>query len=121
MWSGLYLAGEITELATAPLEIGYHLVAEGLTAIALLVGGVGLLRGRAWAGRVLPVALGMLLYTLINSAGYYANLGEWPIVGMFTVLTLATGVLVFGWLRGWTPDTSGEGPGSVRSGDDLVG
>ena len=113
MWAGLYLAGEIPELATAPLEIGYHLAAEGLTALALLAAGVGLLRGRAWGGRVLPVALGMLLYTVVNSAGYYANLGEWPMVGLFTALTLATGRLLVATLRGWPPGPAPRTAGAV--------
>jgi hypothetical protein len=110
MWTALYLSGEITELATAPLEIGYHLTAEGLTAVALIVAGLGFLRGRVWAGRLLPVALGMLLYTVINSAGYYATLGEWPMVGTFTVLTVATGALLVSMLRGWHHQPSGGKP-----------
>jgi hypothetical protein len=69
MWTALYLAGEIPDLATAPLEIGYHLAAEGLTAVALLAAGLGVLQGRERAGRLLMVALGMLLYTVLNSAG----------------------------------------------------
>lgn len=89
-WAVLYVTGEIPELSTAPYEIGYHLAAELLTALALLAAGAGVLAGRALPARLYPVALGMLLYTVINSAGYYAQLGELPMVGMFTALTVAT-------------------------------
>ena len=39
------------------------------------------------------VALGMLLYTVIVSPGYFAQRGEWPLVAMFGVLLLSA--LVF--------------------------
>jgi hypothetical protein len=89
-WTASALTGTIPELRTAPLEIGYHLVAELLAPGALLAAGVGRLRGRAWAARLFPVALGMLLYTVVNSAGYDAERGDVAMVGMFAVLTVAT-------------------------------
>ena len=89
-WGALYLTGGIPEIHLVPLEIGYHLVAELLTAGALVVAGSGLLLDRSWATRLYAVALGMLLYTLINSSGYYAQLGDLIMVGMFTVLFIAT-------------------------------
>lgn len=97
-WIVLLVAGEIPELTTAPYEIGYHLLAEFLTAVALLASGIGLLGGRSLARRLYPVALGLLLYTVVNSAGYYAQLGDVAMVGMFTVLTVATLALLVEYL-----------------------
>jgi hypothetical protein len=37
-----HTAGQIPELATAPCEVGYHLAAETLAALALLTAGAGL-------------------------------------------------------------------------------
>jgi hypothetical protein len=34
------------------------------------------------------VAVGMLLYSMIVSPGYFAQRGEWPLVGVFAVLLL---------------------------------
>lgn len=99
LWVLFYVAGTIPGLETAPLEIGYHLLAEGLTAGFLLVAGYGLLQSRDWVASVLPVSLGMLLYTVINSAGYYAHRSDLVMVGMFTLLTLSTGVVVIDILR----------------------
>lgn len=99
LWAVLYATGGIPELVTAPYEIGYHLAAELLTAFALLAAGVGLLRGVPWARRGYPVALGMLLYTVLNSAGYYAQRGDVAMVGMFAVLTVATLLAVVSYLR----------------------
>lgn len=97
LWTALLLTGEVPELETSPLEIRYHLVAEFLTGAALVGSGAGLWRGRRWAERVFTVALGMLLYTVINSAGYYADLGEGAMVGVFTGLTALTLILI--WTR----------------------
>ena len=94
LWGLFSATGQIPELVTAPYEIGYHLAAELLTAFALLATGVGLLRQLTWARSIYPVALGMLLYTVINSAGYYAQRGDVTMVGMFSVLTIATIVLI---------------------------
>jgi len=95
MWGAVLLSGNVPDLETNPLEIRYHLAAEFLTALALVASGIGLWRGRRWAARGLTVALGMLLYTVINSAGYYADLGEATMVGFFTGLTVLTVVLLW--------------------------
>ena len=96
LWVALLGTGQVPELRTAPIEIGYHLVAEGLTAVLLLVAGIAVLRGSSLADRLLAFSLGMLLYTVVNSAGYYGQLGEWAMVGMFAALTLLTAL--FGWV-----------------------
>jgi hypothetical protein len=114
LWGMFYATGRIPELTTAPYEIGYHLAAETLTALALVTAGVGLFRCHAWAWRLYPVALGMLLYTVINSAGYYAQLGEIAMVGMFTVLTAATLLLIIDYLTGRTRMSSQK---STQRGD----
>ena len=65
-------------------------------ALTLLVAGTGRHRRVPWADRLFPVALGILLYTTVNSAGYYAGLAEWAVVGLFGVLTAAT-LVVLRW------------------------
>ena len=90
LWTVLLGTGQVPELRTATVEVGLHVLAEVLTALALLVSGVGVLRGHPLATRGLSVALGMLGYTVINSAGYYGQLGDWPIVGLFAVLGVLT-------------------------------
>jgi hypothetical protein len=114
LWGMFYATGQIPELTTAPYEIGYHLAAETLTALALVTAGVGLFRRHAWAWRLYPVALGMLLYTVINSAGYYAQLREIAMVGMFTVFTATTLLLIIDYLTGRTRMSSQK---STQRGD----
>ncbi len=69
-------------------EIMLHLAAELATALLLVVGGAVLGRG---GGRWLAlVALGMLLYTVIQSPGYFLTRRELAPVVMFAALGLLT-------------------------------
>ena len=70
------------------VEMGFHYAAEFVTAAALVAGGLGLLLGSAWAMTVYLVAVGMLLYTLVNSPGYFAQQRQWGMVGMFGALLI---------------------------------
>ena len=89
-WAFFLLAGQVPELTTAPWSIGFHLAAEAATAGALILAGVALLRGRVWGRLVYLPALGMLIYSVIASAGYFAQSGAWPLVAIFgLLLTLA--------------------------------
>ena len=69
-------------------EMGFHYAAEFITAAALVAGGLGLLLGSAWAMTVYLIAMGMLLYTLVNSPGYFAQQRQWAMVGMFGVFLI---------------------------------
>jgi hypothetical protein len=87
-WGFFLVSGQVPELQSEPLRITFHLAAEFITAIGLLAGGIGLLRGRPWAVPVYLVAAGLLLYSVIVSPGYFAQQGQWAIVGLFALLLL---------------------------------
>ena len=87
-WIFFLATGSVPELQTEPIAIGFHLAAEFLTALSLLVAGIGLLRKAANARNFGFFAAGMLAYTVIVSPGYFAQLGQWPLVGMFAVLLI---------------------------------
>lgn len=70
-------------------------------AIALILGGVALLAQSLVGIPLTLLALGMLLYTVINSPGYFAQEGQWSLVVMFgilTILSLASIILLVGSL-----------------------
>ena len=85
-WLFFLVTDQVPELAIAPWEIGCHIAAELLMGAVLVAGGVASLRSRHWGVKILLVALGMAIYSEINSPGYFAQLGQWPLVGMFAVL-----------------------------------
>ncbi|MBN1640270.1 MAG: hypothetical protein JXA09_03465 [Anaerolineae bacterium] len=87
-WSASLYSRRVPELVTEPFRIGFHLAAEGLTAIALIAGGWAALAGAPWARQAYLVAMGMLLYTSVVSPGYFAQCREWPMVGMFAAILL---------------------------------
>jgi hypothetical protein len=95
MWLSFITTDQIPEIKTEPIRITYHLIAEFLTAILLLIGGFGLYTGRKWGFHLFLISMGMLLYTVIVSAGYYAEKGDMAMVGMFTIFQLLN-VIFFG-------------------------
>jgi hypothetical protein len=88
-WVFFLVTGSVPELQTAPWEIGHHMAAELLLAVGLLTGGIMTLRSMQPGWKILLAALGMAIYSEINSPGYFAQLGQWALVGMFAILLLA--------------------------------
>ena len=87
-WVMILASGNMPEFTTAPTQSLVHLTAEGLTALALLAGGYGLLSGRAWANRVYPFSLGMVLVAMANAVYYFYLMSEVVFIILFVVLIL---------------------------------
>lgn len=90
LWVALIVTAQVPEIPAGEIEIWFHLLAEFVTAGLLITAGLASLRAEGKARNRSLLALGALLYTTVNSAGYYAGGGEWPIVAMFVALALAT-------------------------------
>ena len=91
LWAGLLIGGRVPELQTDPAAITTHLVAEGLTALALISAGLAMLKRWRWAESNGRLALGMLLYSTVNSLGYYlGRAGGEAFVALFLLLFAAT-------------------------------
>ena len=87
-WAMSYFNKQIPELTTEPIRIGFHITAEMITALCLLISGIALLAGAPWAIFSYLVAVGMLFYTSITSPGYFAQQGQWGWLAMFGVIIL---------------------------------
>lgn len=85
-WGFFLVAGQVPELQTEPVRIAFHLAAELITAVALVLSGYLLLKKTSLSKHLALVSAGMLLYTTIVSPGYFAQSGDWPIVIMFALL-----------------------------------
>jgi hypothetical protein len=89
-WTYFIASGQAPELQTEPFRIAFHLAAEFITALGLVVSGAALLRRAAWGARAYLLFSGMLAYSAIVSPGYFAQQGQWGLVVMFAgVLALA--------------------------------
>jgi len=84
-WIFFITTGAVPELQTVRWTISFHITAELLLALALIVGGIATLRSKSWGEKTLLVALGMATYSEINSSDYFAELGRWARVGMFAI------------------------------------
>lgn len=84
-WAVLYVGGNIPELVSKPFEISMHIIAELFTAVMLIIGGVGVISERKWGNNIHFVSMGMLLYTLIASPGYYIQKGNVEFVAIFAI------------------------------------
>jgi hypothetical protein len=76
------------------LELEYHILAELLTAGVLIAGALGTILSISWGDSILVLGLGMLLYTVVNSPGYYASRGDKPMVTMFLILAILTVIVI---------------------------
>jgi hypothetical protein len=100
-WGFTLGTGQAPEVRSEPTRLTFHVAAEFVTATMLIVSGIGLLRRTPGSRLLSPAALGMLLYTVIVSPGYFAQQGRWAPVMMFAILLLLT-VFCLVWL--WKSD-----------------
>lgn len=101
LWVSLLATRQVPQVEQGRRDIWFHISAELVTAILLLGGGVALLvSGGETAMSVAAVAAGALLYTTVNSSGYYADRRQWPVVGVFGLLAAATVATVVVVIRG---------------------
>ena len=99
-WSFFILSGNVVEFNTTPIEISIHISIEVVTALLLLITGYRLLKDKKNSIKWNILAQGMLIYTVVNSSGYFAQLGQWPLVLMFAVLLILSLVSVKRLIKG---------------------
>jgi hypothetical protein len=96
MWIFLLGKREVPELNTKPTQIYFHLIAELLTSIALIIGGIGLILNQSWGVALFFISIGMAIYSTINAAGFYGQLKDWPMFIILIVFTMIS--LIFAGL-----------------------
>lgn len=86
-WLFFLITGNIPELKTAPIEITVHITIELITA-AVLIASAMLFTADKKKSVICIFGQGMLGYSVVNSAGYFAQSGQWPFLIMFGVLLI---------------------------------
>jgi hypothetical protein len=99
MWVMFYVTNQIPELETAPFAIAMHLIAELTTALLLMLSGLLLFRNHSKAIVVYACAYGALLYSVVNSSGYFMQPFDIAMVTMFAVIFISTTLLFIGNLK----------------------
>ena len=90
VWVLSYYSRNIPELATKPFEIYFHLAAELITALLLIIAGISLSKRKKWGSQLFLLSMGMLLYTLIQGPGYFLQRHELIFVVIFAILFVVT-------------------------------
>lgn len=96
IWILNFLGGEIPELQSEPWSISMHILAEVVTAILLLISGLSILLKGHKMSALYYIAFGALIYTLIASPGYFAQLSNWVAVALFLAMLVITILLLLG-------------------------
>jgi hypothetical protein len=102
-WSLSYATKQIPELTSEPIRIWFHIAGEMITAVLLVISGIGLLVHMSWAPSLFLVSAGMLIYTAIVSPGYFAQKGHWIwvlIFGVIITITVISIILISGFVSG---------------------
>ena len=87
MWIMILLNGSPQE---GNIELSFHLFSEFFMAFICVYSGILLLKQKQ-TGRLLNLTgLGMVIYSVLNAAGYYGERGDFSIMIMFTVLMILT-------------------------------
>lgn len=91
MWSMTLMTGGISE---KPIEISLHLISEFSMAILLLISGISILRGKIYGRTIFLISNGMLVYSVLNAAGYYGQRNNFAMVGMFAVIFVISSIFL---------------------------
>ena len=87
LWIMLLAAGDLPEGKTA---LAFHIASEILMAVVCIFSGVAIIKQLPYSKRINIAGLGMMLYSVLNAAGYYGQQNEFLIMGMFIVLFVLT-------------------------------
>jgi len=90
LWTMLLRTQQVPELKTEPVAIKFHITAEMTMGLLSLVSGIFLLIGLLWAPYFFILAMGLVIYAVINSAGYYGQRKQWAFVIMFGIILIAS-------------------------------
>jgi len=85
-WSIALAFKQVPEIKDEPIRITFHIVAEITTAVMLIISGICLLMDVGNSIHIFLLSTGMLLYTLITSPGYFAQLKKYSMVIIFTII-----------------------------------
>ena len=94
LWLMLILTKQVPEMKTEPIAIAFHIVVENVMGMLSVLSGIVLLLDLVWAPYLFILSMGLVIYAVINSSGYYAQRDQWAFVGMFGVIPIISTILV---------------------------
>jgi len=92
LWIMILKSGQISE---GKKEMVFHLFSEFLMACLCILSGIKLLLRHNSAILVNVLAHGMVIYSVLNAAGYYGEKGSMPMTIMFLILFILSSAVIF--------------------------
>ncbi len=87
IWTLILIKGGIQEGKT---ELSFHLFSEFVMATLCVVSGILVIRKSSMGKHINMLGLGMVVYSVVNAAGYYGESGNISIMILFILLFLLT-------------------------------
>lgn len=88
LWMMLLLTNQVPELETEPAAIILHIIIEVIMGVACIITGIVQLKKWQYRKETLLLTTGMVLYSVVNSSGYYINLNSYGMVVFFAFILL---------------------------------
>lgn len=92
LWIMLLGTSQVPELETEPIAIVFHIVIECIMGVLSILSGIWLFRQRTYYKQLILFTNGLLVYSVVNSSGYYGDQGE---VGMIIMFGLILGFVLY--------------------------
>lgn len=86
LWTMLLLTDQVPELDTEPWAISFHLVIELTMALFSILTGIAIIKRLSFWRNVTLFTSGLLVYSVVNSSGYYGDLGQFEMMIMFAII-----------------------------------
>lgn len=86
LWIMLFITNQIPELQTNKVEILFHITIELIMAIFSIYTGFTIIKKHTFYKQMTMFTSGMLIYSIINSSGYYLNLINYPMLILFAII-----------------------------------
>jgi hypothetical protein len=93
MWIFLILTGQVPEYEYKPIETLFSIAADNITAILVLIGGIGVYKKKSWGNKLFLVSMGALFYSLMIAIGYYSQLRQYIMLVLF--IPIFAGMMYF--------------------------
>lgn len=98
-WALLLGTKNVVEIKTKPIEILFHIFSEIATALLLLISGFGIITNKRWSSKLFLLSMGALLYSVINAVGFYGQSGDFIMVIVFVVISVAATIFTCLWFK----------------------
>ena len=86
LWIMLLSTDQVPEIETALAEIIMHIIIEVMMGIMAIISGIFLIKGLKYYKELCLLTNGLLIYSVVNSSGYYLQSSNFAMVVMFVVI-----------------------------------